>query len=687
MSFHGNTSAASIVAGLAMVLAGRADVRGQEAMSAEVVGPGVISTEAVEHNAAFSPDGRTMFFTRNDAPWGEGGRSTIYVTRRVSGEWAAPYPARFSGEHSDSDAFVSPDGRELFFVSTRPNPEGGGGRDIWVVDLDGESNATSEPRPVAGDVNTPADEYSPVLTASGKLYFASVRDSGLGQGDLYAADRHRNGFGVARNLGAAVNSPFGEWNLIVDSGETSMVFESSGRALNRSMPGDLYVSFREAGEWTAAAPVRSLNTPGSDLMPRISPDGETLYFSSATTLTSSHTDIFRADLATVLSEARQEARAVLVAVSRSDHHVAIIDPQTLQILRRIDTGAGPHEVAAVSGGRAIVPEYGGFPNPHDDPVDTHPGFAPVVDGNIVRLVDLAGQSPPEVTTLSGCARTHGVTSSSDGRLAWVSCEEEAAVLEIETSTGEVARRWDTRAVGSHRVAVTPDDRYLVVANVGAGSVTVIDRTGGSSTLLDTGAGSEGMAVAGDGTVWVLASGARTLSQIDPASAEILRSLPTGGQFPISVSLDEERGVAWVAAMGPRAVDVIDLESGERVDRVQFDTGPLRVLVVPESRHAYVSLPRENALAVIDRASRRVVGRVEGIMEIDGLAWTWLEPTEATTAPPSPGPTTSSDVPPTPGLSDGPGHQDDGSRSIVSVGAGELDVDPVPSCPTDPLPQQ
>ena len=144
-------------------------VTAQTPPGAQVVAPGVVSTPAVEHGAAFSPDGDTMYFTRSTSAWGAGGgTSTILVSRLANGEWTNPVPAPFSGDHDDSSPFVSPDGRRLYFVSQRPPPAGsnGGGRDVWVYPLDAGSGG--EPRFVGGDVNTPGHEYSPVVTASGR---------------------------------------------------------------------------------------------------------------------------------------------------------------------------------------------------------------------------------------------------------------------------------------------------------------------------------------------------------------------------------------------------------------------------------------------------------------------------------------------------------------------------------------
>jgi Tol biopolymer transport system component len=229
----------------------------------------------------FSPDGNTVFWTGWNGRWGSGQTSlkTIYTSHWNGHEWSEPQVAKFSHTYNDGDPFVSPDGRWVYFVSDRPRQGAGAetrtNTDIWRYPLDGSTAAQRL------SVNSMADEYSPVLTASGTLYFASAREGGLGEGDIYRAVPRADGFAAPELLSSAINSPTGEWNLWVSEEETEMLFEASSRKTNLSTPGDLYYSRNSTAGWSPAIPVTQLNTRGSDLMPRLAPDGTSLYYSSA----------------------------------------------------------------------------------------------------------------------------------------------------------------------------------------------------------------------------------------------------------------------------------------------------------------------------------------------------------------------------------------------------------------------
>jgi hypothetical protein len=219
----------------------------------------------------FAPDGSTAYWVEWDGDWGSSaaGKRTIYFSVRSDVGWSSPEPMPFSSDASDDDPFVSPDGDWLYFVSARPDG------DIWRYRLDGSRHLERLP------INSPAAEYSPVVVSSGALYFASARSGGPGQGDIYRAAPDGGAFAKPFALGPEINSPHGEWNLWVSADETVLIFEASGRPGNVSASGDLYYSLRIEEGWSPASPLKELNTSGSDLLPRMHPDGKTLFYTSA----------------------------------------------------------------------------------------------------------------------------------------------------------------------------------------------------------------------------------------------------------------------------------------------------------------------------------------------------------------------------------------------------------------------
>jgi hypothetical protein len=228
---------------------------------------------------AFSPDGSQAFWAAWDGAWGSDPSTprTIFESSCKSGEWSQASKLPFSGTHNDDDPFVSLDGQWLYFVSDRPSSISTTTDDqnIWRYRL-------KQPyRLEILSINSDHAEYSPVLTSGGNLYFASARPGGFGQGDLYRAVPTADGFLEPVLLGPAVNSANGEWNLWVSPDETEMLLEASSRPTNVSVSGDIYYSRLSPSGWLPAIPVTELNSADSDLLPRLHPNRQTLYFTRA----------------------------------------------------------------------------------------------------------------------------------------------------------------------------------------------------------------------------------------------------------------------------------------------------------------------------------------------------------------------------------------------------------------------
>jgi Tol biopolymer transport system component len=247
----------------------------------ELYGAGVFTTGAWDFFLAFSPDQRRVLFCRANDDFSV---YQIYETRRnADGHWGIPTKPRFSGEWSNADPHITPDGRSVFYISNRPGPGQTGGQetfDVWPATLgpDGEwGDAERVPSPVsvAG-----SDEWSPSMAANGNLYFGAERPGGRGGLDLWMARSKGDSYEAPVNLGDSINTARGEVEPWVSPDERYLIFSGRGRAdgIGRY---DLYLSRREGGVWRRAELIGAgVNTDAFDLNPSVSPDGKWLYFSS-----------------------------------------------------------------------------------------------------------------------------------------------------------------------------------------------------------------------------------------------------------------------------------------------------------------------------------------------------------------------------------------------------------------------
>lgn len=267
-----------------------------------------ISTNYVEYSPSFSDNGKEVYFTRSTGKWGQGGgKSAIYYSHLKNGMWSTPTITSFSGDYNDSAPHICNEGKTLFFTSTRPSDKMTKvSKDIWKVERD--LNGTwGIPVRLNDSINSERSEYSPRTDKFGNLYFVSNRPGGYGQGDIYFARKEEDNFSSPVNLGAVINSEYGEWNMEINSTGNVLIFESSGRDQNLSPYGDLYISFKNKERWSKPQNIQELNTRGSDLYAEFAKDDTLLYYASSDSLKSVNVDIYVIEVHNIVKKYRKKA--------------------------------------------------------------------------------------------------------------------------------------------------------------------------------------------------------------------------------------------------------------------------------------------------------------------------------------------------------------------------------------------
>lgn len=194
---------------------------------------GDVNTKYHESSVAISPDGKRMYFDRNDFYKGKYKKSdeginqiNIYYAENINGVWKNIKSVPFnSHEYSTGHPALSPNGNTLYFSSDRPG--GKGDSDIYMVSIN-SNGGFGEPVALGGNINTEGKEAFPFVDANGTLYFSSNGHLGMGGLDVFAAEAEGNSFGEVKNLGLGVNSSGDDFAFIYDT-ETMTGYVSSDR--------------------------------------------------------------------------------------------------------------------------------------------------------------------------------------------------------------------------------------------------------------------------------------------------------------------------------------------------------------------------------------------------------------------------------------------------------------------------
>lgn len=190
-----------------------------------------LGTRFHEASAVFSSDETEVFFTRSttNEELGAGTSSVyrlqLYQSERVGGAWSKPQSLSFNSRtYSCAHPALSKDGRYLFFSADIPG--GYGGMDLYVVERVGKR--WGQPINLGDQINTEGNEVFPTIDPSGRLYFSSDGQIGLGGLDIYYTEKlGKELWSTPENLGYPINTIADDFGMVFDIDGTCGYFSSN----------------------------------------------------------------------------------------------------------------------------------------------------------------------------------------------------------------------------------------------------------------------------------------------------------------------------------------------------------------------------------------------------------------------------------------------------------------------------
>ena len=308
----------------------------------------------------------------------------------------------------------------------------------------------------------------------------------------------------------------------------------------------------------------------------------------------------------------------LLALSKTDHMLAVVDPATLKVIARIPVGSDPHEVIASDDGRtAYVTIYGG-------------GALHELD-----VIDLVAQKPLPPVDTRPLFGPHGLTFV-NGK-AWFTAEGSKSVGRYDPATGKLDWSLGTGQDRTHMIFVTADGRKIYTTNVSSGTVSILTdtliqpgrmappdakpREDWNQTIIPVSRGSEGFDVSPDGRqLWTAASEDGTIAVIDLDAKKLLAKLDAHAQGANRVKFTPDGKKVFISSLGTGDLIVYDAQSQKEVKRLKIGHGAAGILMDPQGARAFVACSADNYIAVIDLRTLEITGRLEVGGVPDGLAW-------------------------------------------------------------------
>jgi DNA-binding beta-propeller fold protein YncE len=315
------------------------------------------------------------------------------------------------------------------------------------------------------------------------------------------------------------------------------------------------------------------------------------------------------------SEAQSKPRQYLLALSKAEHTLAIVDAATFKVIAKVPVCPDPHEVIASSDGKtAYVSSYGGGRFHELDVID-------IINQKLLTKVD--------TDPLKGL---HGLTFA-NGKV-WFTAEGSGSVGSYDPHTGKVDWSMTTGQDRTHMIYVTADGKKVYTTNVNSGTVSILTNTfpgkiepgtkphkNWAAKIVPVSKGAEGFDVSPNGReLWTAAAADGAISIIDLVSNKVSEKIDAKifGANRLKFTPDGKR--VLVSSLSNSDLFIYDAQSRKEAKRVNIGSGAAGILIEPNGSRAFIGCTADNYVAVVDLKTFQVINHIDVGNGPDGLAW-------------------------------------------------------------------
>ncbi len=305
-------------------------------------------------------------------------------------------------------------------------------------------------------------------------------------------------------------------------------------------------------------------------------------------------------------------QGVLLVAQKGDRSLAIVDPASGKVVASVEeNGVTGHEVASSPDGLlAYVPIYG----------NSGVG-SPGTDGSVMVVIDIAAKKIVGSVDFGHGVRPHDPVFGPKDGLLYVTTELDKTITVIDPKTLKIVGTIPTGQEQSHMLAISHDGRRGYTANVGPGTVSVLDMQARKLLkVIPISGNTQRIAVSMDDK-WVFTADQTQprIAVIDTATNTVAKWVPMDGMgYDSAPTLDGR----WLLMTLPdqNKVAVVDLKMMQVARSIAVGVYPQAVVVRPNGKSAYVSCMHSDQVAEIDLATWKVSRMIPTGKLTDGLAW-------------------------------------------------------------------
>ena len=302
----------------------------------------------------------------------------------------------------------------------------------------------------------------------------------------------------------------------------------------------------------------------------------------------------------------------LLVANKGDRAMGIVDTSAAKQTGEVPEGGNTgHELIASPDGRtAYVPIYG----------DSGVG-KPGSNGTEMAVIDLAGRKVIARVDFGKGVRPHCPIFNPRDGLLYVTTELEQSITIIDPKTLKIVGSVPTGQPESHMLAISHDGRRGYTANVGPGTVSVLDLEKRKTlAIIPISPQTQRISLSVDDRLIFTSDQTQPRLAVIGAKSQKVEgwiALPGHG-YGTAPTPDGK----WLVVAVPNVnkVAVIDLAARKVAHTIDVPKAPQEVLVRPDGKMLYVSCDSSAKIAAIRTSDWTVESLIDAGKGADGLAW-------------------------------------------------------------------
>lgn len=341
--------------------------------------------------------------------------------------------------------------------------------------------------------------------------------------------------------------------------------------------------------------------------------------------------------------AQSAPREALLALSKRNHTLAIVDASTLKVIATIPVGEDPHEVIASPDGKtAYVSIYGG--------------------GSLhtINVIDLTAQKRLKDIDSRPLSGPHGLAFMNNK--LWFTVEGSKTIGSYDPLTDSIDWCMGTGQDRTHMIYVTTNAKKIYTTNVASGTVGILQDTlmkmgnmppppaggGGNGmsppngampqgnapppgmrqprhnweqTLITVSKGCEGFDVSPDGAeLWTASSEDGKIYIINTAAKTVSVTVDARVNGANRLKFTPNGKLVFISSLRSGKLTVYEANTRKPVKQINIGHGAAGIVMQPDGARAFIACTPDNYVAVVDLKTLEIISKIDVGGEPDGLAW-------------------------------------------------------------------